>query len=191
MPSFPTSPVPAHTSVATIEDPVYTSRSDAGYIISRSRYPRPRRMVQVDYLGLTTLELRVLQNFVAQQRLSALPFDYYSVRNYDIGTIQSTTPIIVSYNHPYVTGQWVWVGASSVPGVDGLYPITVINAGGFALNNTIARGSGTAHIRMYFPTAVLRSDDGTLPGATKLIGPEAVQDSRGRFSWSLMVEERF
>jgi hypothetical protein len=190
--TYPVLPAPASISAMTIIDPSYEMMTDFGYSIRRARYPRPRRFYTLTYLGLTTLELRFFQHFFVIHRLRTTAFSWYPHLVYDTGTVLNTTPIRINVQHPYVGGQWVVIGESTVPNLNGFYQVTTPDGDFLLLNNTTARGVGTCHVGPFLPNAILRtSEDGELPAPEKLMGPESIDTSRGRFSMIVGVEEIF
>jgi hypothetical protein len=200
---YPITPVPASVSVAAMLDPVYSMKSDFGYEQRRSRYPRQLRLYQMDYLGIDTANLHYLRYFIAQHRVSALPFEWWPAAVYDKVAFNQTTPIrLEGLYHSYVNGQWVNVSDATAPGVNGLWQVYVYNELTIGLVGTTSPGvTGACYVRPYLPRAVIHStEEGLVEGATKLIGPESTNTSligdatvrsRGRFSMSVTIREIF
>jgi hypothetical protein len=195
---YPYSPIPANTSVSTITDPPYIFESDFGYRVVRTRYPRPLRRFQLEYLGITTQEMRVLREFLIRHRLSVTPFAYNPYLVYDRALIANTTPIILTMvdsqsimqTHEFVTGQWVLLWNSTVPGLDGTgHRVTVPNANQLILDGTVAQGTGFTDVRIYLPRATGVFEDGVMPSPAKLLGPESTYTERAKFSMTVQIQE--
>ena len=191
---YPLTPYPSSISVATIHDPLYRFESDFGYEVRRSRYPRPLRRYQLDYLGLTTAEMRVLRDFIITLRLGLLTHQWHPVlAPYDTVAITATTPVTLTFpgTHDYQVGQYLLVWLSTVPGLDGVWRISARNAVQVLLENTVGVAGGTCEVRPYLPQCVVEMPEDTWDAPVKLIGPESLSSTRGRFSLTIFIREIF
>lgn len=187
---WPFTPVPNSIQAPSALDPMHTFTTDSGITLRRSQHSRPQRRYQLDYLGKTTAEWRIIRDFLQQMRGGVLPFEFVHVTATDAATYSSTTPVIVTMQHAYMTGQWVGV-TSSVPhtALNALWPITRLSATTFSLVGSAAGGAGTCAVFAYLPRAVAILAEDEMASPTKLMGPESINTTRGRFSWSVLVEE--
>jgi hypothetical protein len=197
---YPYTPIPASTSMATVLDPPYEYLSDAGYRVARTRYPRPLRRFQLEYLGLVTEEVRVVREFLIRHRLSVTPFAYNPYVVYDRALISNTTPVVLTMTdqyggfptHEFVTGHYVLLWGATVPSLDGqAYRITRLNVNQLALDGTIASGAGITDVRLYIPRATGTFDEGVLPAAVKLLGPESTYLNRAKWNMTVTISEQF
>jgi hypothetical protein len=173
-------------------DPILRMSVDQGYEIRRARHSRPRRRYQLDYLGKTTAELHIVRDFLQQHRLGLTPFEWAHGTAFDTASYLSTTPVIVSFQHTFMTGQWVGISNSSPnTALNGFWPITYLSPNTFHLNGSVAGGAGSCSVVAYLPNAVGMFAEDTMEPAVKLIGPESVSFNRGKFSWAVQIEEIF
>jgi hypothetical protein len=187
---YPFSPTPSSIQAPSIKDPMHIFETDSGVTLRRSKHSRGVRRYQLDYLGKTTAEWRIVRDFLQQQRLGALPFEYVNVNAIDLANFSSTTPIYLTMQHAYLTGQWVTI-FSTTPAVaiTGPWQITRFSSAQFSLNGSTAAGSGTCYVGPYLPNAIGIFGEDEAPSPTKLMGPESITTTRGKFSWSVIVEE--
>lgn len=191
---FPLTPTPSSISAATLIDPHHQFVSDQGYEMRRAMHSRPRRRWRLDYLGKSSAEMHVFQDFFQQQRLGALPFEWLHSKASDQVHCTNSTPVWCILQHNYVSGQWVWIN-NSIPNtsLNGFWTITRIDAVTFSLNGSTAGGDGTCNVVTYVPNAVGRFADGEMEAAQKLIGPEVASPygQRGKWSFAVLIEELF
>jgi hypothetical protein len=190
---YPPSPVPASISVAAVVDPMLAFTSDSGYGARRALRSRPYRRWQLDYLGQNTANMRVIRDFLQQQRLGVLPFEWVHSTAGDTAVVSNTTPVLLVLQHSYMTGQWVWISQSTPnTALNGFWQITRVVSTGFTLNGSVAGGAGTCFVVAYLPNAVGVFAEDTLESPVKLIGPESVDayaTRRGMFNFSVFIEE--
>ena len=194
MPDFPLVPLPSSVSAPEVIDPMLTIGADQGYEVRRSRHSRPRFRYTMEYLGKRTDEMRVLRNFLMQQRLGTLSFRWFHPTALDAAvTVHPTSPIFLTYlyQHGLFSGMWVHlllpVGPS--PAIENAWQVTVHTPQVVSLNNSTSLGSGSVSSRVFLPRAVARFSEDTWASPVKLIGPEA--DNKGFFNLSVVVEEIF
>jgi hypothetical protein len=194
MPSFPIAPVPSHVSAPEVIDPMISQSYDQGYQVRRVLHMRPRFRYTVEWLGKRTDEMRVIRDFLLQQRLGTLTFSWYHPTGWEGPVIASnTTPIWLGYPTPHglFTGMWVFlrnpVGLG--PSLLAFYRVTRVDPLQVQLDGSTAAGNGTVEVTPFFPRAVARFQDNTWQGPVKLIGPES--GTQGYWSWNLQVEEVF
>lgn len=187
---YPFTPTPNSIQAPSVIDPMHMFTTDSGVTLRRPKHSRPQRRFQLDYLGKTTGEWRTIRDFLQQHRLGALPFEFLHVTGIENANYRSTTPVIVDMQHAFVTGQWV-ILYNSTPNtaLTGGWRLTRINATAFSLDGSVAGGAGTCQVGTYLPNAVGIFNDDTDPSPTKLMGPENWTLLRGRFSFSVLVEE--
>lgn len=189
---YPTDPVPASVHPPVMIDPGVKFEVDQGYSFRRALHSRPRRVIQLDYLGLTTAQLYVLRDFLQYHRLTVTPFIFANVTVLDLATVVNTTPIILENWHTYLTGQWVGVGAiTGGPAITGFWRVTRIDAYRIALQGSTAAGTGQAYVYPYLPLAIGFFPEDRMTAPTKLMGPVSTSSTRGRFSTSVFIEEIF
>jgi hypothetical protein len=176
-------------------DPMHVFETDSGYQQRRSKHSRPRRRYTLDYLGKTTEEMRFIRDFLLGVRLGVLPFSFQHPTASDDVPFSNTTPVILTYTHGLITGQWLAIG--NAPGaLNGFWPVTRINHTQVALTGSVASGVGTGSLSamVYLPFAVAVFDQDTWTSPTKLLGPErqALPNRWGGiFSWAVSIEEIF
>lgn len=190
---YPVNPPPSNVSAPAIIDPVLRYSTDAGYEVRRARVSRPRRRYTLDYLGQTTATLRLIRDFIASQRANVVPCQFYHPLAVDLATINNTTPVILTYEHGLVTGQWVGVGGG-FGGINGFWQITRLGPFDISLNGTTSSGTGQVSVIQYLPQALVVFSEDTWPVPTKLIGPDQIARGSfrsGYFSWSVTIEEVF
>ena len=189
---YPLTPVPSSIHAPAVIDPMHVFTTDAGVMFRRARYSRPRRRYQLDYLGKTTAEMRLVREFLQQQRLGALPFEWYHGTSFDTASYTNTTPVVLTFQHQYFTGQWVGI-SNSTPhlSLNGVWKLTRLSGTQFSLNGSTAGGAGVCTVVPYLPTAVGVFSEDTMEAPTKLLGPESVNSAQGRWSFSVFVEEVF
>lgn len=186
---FPQTPVPSSIHPPTILDPFHMFETDQSYSIRRAKHSRPRRIFQVDYLGLTTHDMRVLRHFIQFHRLGVTPFSWTSVTSVDTALVASTTPVTLSVSHEWVTGQWVWVSDAFHPSLNGAWRVTVPGINQVTLNGSTAVGTGTCHVYTFLPLAIAHLPDGVFEAPAKLFGPVSADTTRGRFNLQIAIEE--
>jgi len=191
MPDFPTAPVPSSTSAPAIIDEIFRYRTDQSYEVRRSKHSRQRRRYQIEYLGKTTHEMRLIRHFFNLQRGGALPFSWWHAVSEPV-TFVGGTPVVVHYTtaHGLVDGQMIGVFVS--PGgnaLNGFYTITSGGSGTVLLNGSSSGLSGPGAVRVYLPMAVGIFSEDTMASPTKLIGPES--GSQGYFNFNITIEELF
>lgn len=188
---YPIAPLPANTHMPAILDPSLSFSVDAGYSLRRARHSRARRIVQLDYTNLTTLEVRVLRDFLITHRLSVTPFSWYDPVMIDTATVAATTPITLTLWHTFQTGQWIVIGNAFTPALNNFWPITRISVQSLTLNGSSALGTGTCRVHTYFPYAIGHVLEDRLESPVKLRGPESADTNYARYSMSVQIEEIF
>ena len=197
MADFPFFPRPSSVSAPTIIDPLHRFESDSGVEIRRAKHSRPRRRYEVTWLGLTTVLMHDLRDFVLEQRMGLTPFAWYHPTAVDYVVFNGDTPVWLGYHHGLITGQWVWItNATPNTTMNNIWQVTRANPNNVICNNSLGNGSdGTATVSVYLPYAVARFPDDTWQAPDKLIGPEqtnwTTQTSNGFFNVSLLIEEIF
>lgn len=191
MPDYPQFPVPSSTSAPAIIDEVYRFKSDQGYEVRRSQTMRPRRRYQLDYLGKTTHELRLIRHFFHFQRGGALPFSWWHGGAFEQVSVLASTPIIINFPtaHGLMDGQMLAVFQSPGNAANGFWTITSFGTVSVTLNGSTSVGAGLGLVSVYLPKAVGVFSEDTMPSAVKLLGPES--GSRGRWNFSVQIEEVF
>jgi hypothetical protein len=165
-------------------------QTDSGVTMRRPQHSRPQRRYQLDYLGKVTAEWRIIRDFLQAQRLGVLPFEFLHMTATDAASYSNTTPVVVTMQHAYATGQWVSIGGSNPnTSLHGGWRITRLSSTTFSLDGSIAGGAGTCQVYTYIPQAVgVFSEEGDA-SPIKLMGPESTTSSRGRFSFSVLIQE--
>ena len=187
---YPFLPVPASVHMPQYLDPSLRFESDQGVSIRRARTRRPRRIFQLDYLGLTSQEMRHIRGFLLDHRLSVTPFSFYNLNAIDTVTLDNTTPVTISnYQHPFLTGQWLILANTAGGALDGAWQVTKLSYNSLSLIGTTAVGTITGTVAPYLPTAIGHFPEDHLESATKLIGPDSTDSTRGRFSQTVFIEE--
>lgn len=154
-------------------------------------HSRPRRRYQLDYLGMTTENVRFVRDFLISHRLGVTMFEWIHPTAFDTVPVSNTTPVVLTYFHEYQTGQWVVVsGATPNTSIIGVWPVQRLAANAISLTGTVAGGASTCDVRTYLPRARGFFPEGEWPGPAKLMGPESINSARGRFSFSVIVEEQ-
>jgi hypothetical protein len=188
---YPLSPTPSSISAAAIIDPMHTYVSDQGYELRRPMHSRGRRQFQVEYLGKTSAEMRVIRDFFQTRRVGALDFEWLHSTAFDTVTYTNTSPVVCVLQHSYQTGQMVWINSSAPnTSLNGFWTVQRIDPTSFALAGSNAGGAGSCNVVAYLPHAVGRFADGVMEFPTKLLGPET--NNQDRFSWwsfSVVIEE--
>lgn len=190
--AYPLVPLASAVSAPAVVDPVLTFSADAGYLVRRARTSRPRRRYTMEYLGLTTADLRLLRDFVVVIRGGATTFSWTHPTATEQVTIGNTTPVTATFaiTHALMTGDWLWVdSASGVTVPIGAYQVTRVTSTQVTLNGTTAAGAGTMMSRMHLANAMLLLAEDTFPEPVKLIGPEAA--GTGRFNVTTVIQEVF
>jgi len=192
---YPIDPIPSSISVAAMQDPMHQFETDQGYEVRRSKHSRALRQYQLEYLGLTTPQMRVLRDFLLQQRLGVLSFEWLHRTGGDRVNYSNTTPVVCTLQHSYVTNQWLWFNSATHAGINGFWTITRFDSTSFALNGSAAQGgTGSAIAVPYLPNATARFAQDVMEPAVKLIGPEAADvftQGRGRFNMVVLIQEQF
>ncbi len=187
---YPPDPLPSSIQAPSLIDPMHMFTTDSGITLRRSMHSRPQRRYQVDYLGKTTRDWRIIRDFLQMHRLGVLPFEFAHWTALDNAFYDNTTPVVVHMYHTYVTGQWVLI-YNSTPNVslNAGWQLTRLSGIAFSLNGSTAGGAGTCQVRAYLPQAVgVFGEEGDV-SPVKLMGPESVSTTRGRFSFSVTIEE--
>jgi phage-related protein len=193
---YPLTPVPSSTSAPAIIDKMISFESDSGYEVRRAITSRPRRRYTLEYLGMTTGEMRQIRDFLQLHRNGVMPFEWRHPVAWDQVTFLNTTPVILTFDHGLVTGQYVVIGQAPLAGI---WAVTRLNSTQIALNGSAASGTSTVSVYAYLPTAVSRMPDSTWEAPAKIIGPESIGGAlggpfggrTGYFSFSVSVEEVF
>jgi hypothetical protein len=197
MPTYPLTPLPSKVSAPEIIDPMLLFETDSGYSIRRVKRSRPLRRYTLDYLGKSTLEMRLIQDFFYSQRLGTLEFDFYHPTASEAVQVLNTTPVILVYPHGLITGQWLIPGLTPNTSINGrVWQVTRIDGTHLSLNGSAAGGTGTGQIITYLPHARGVFSDDTWQGPVTLIGPEQVFDAvsgrrSGYFNFTVTIEELF
>jgi hypothetical protein len=191
---YPAIPVPSSTSAPAIIDPILSFQTDSGIETRRALHSRPLRRYTLEYLGKNTQEMRVIRDFLQACRFGAAEtIQWAHASAFDTVPFSNTTPIILTYYHGLVTGQWVNIGSPA--GLAGAWRITRLNSTEIALQGTSSGGgTGQCTVQQYLAHAVARFSDDTMPEPTKLIGPEGILitgNSTGFFNFSVSLEEVF
>lgn len=194
---FPFQPVPSSVSAPAILDPMWSFEADAGITIRRAKHSRPRRRFSLDYLGKTTTEMRMVRDFLQEQRLGALSFQWAHPTALDFVNVDgTTTPVAIIYEHGLVTGQWVGL-VNGPPSLQALWQVTRINRQVLVLNGSVATGTvATAFAFVYLPTAVGVFSGDVMASPEKILGPEqwypvGAQNRIGYFNFQVFIEEIF
>lgn len=195
---YPGSPVPSHVSSPEIIDPMLKFESDQGYQVRRAKTSRPRRRWTLDYLGVSTANMRIIRDFFYFTRNGVLDFSWYHPTSVEVATFQATTPVQVLLLHGMHTGMWCGVSNTPNPGINGgVFQITKTGNASFTLNGTSAQGvQGIGNVVIYLPHATAVMQDNTFPSPTTLIGPERIDYApqglrTGYYSFSVTIEEQF
>src|SRR5215831_19580341 len=198
MPTYPNTPRPSAVSAPELIDSMLSFSVGQGYSTRRSRWSRQRRRWTLEYLGLSTANLRILRNFLSYTRLGVLDFDWSHPTALEVATFQPTTPVTVLLNHGLVSGQMVGVSNTPNPGINGgFYTITVTSESSFTLNGTTAAGiAGTGNVVVYVPHMMVVMQDGVWPAPATLIGPDQIGvpsagTRSGYFNATVTLEELF
>ena len=189
---FPQVPTPASISAPAFIDPLWRFASDQSHEVRRAKHSRPRRRFILDYLGLTTHEMRVVRDFLSSVRYGLFPFSWIHWTALEPVVFANSTPIAVHFPtyHGLLTGQALYVPESpSGNAANGFYFITNVAPTAVLLNGSTSVGFGSGAIRVYLPNAVAILPEDTLPSPAKLIGPES--GTSGRWNWTLTIEELF
>lgn len=193
MPLYPMTPLPSSVSAPAIIDPAHRFASDSGYESRRPMHSRPRRRFTLEYLGKNTQQMRVIRDFLQACRFGAgQTIQFAHMTAFDTVPFANTTPIILTYYHGLVTGQWINIGS---PGfLAQPWRITRLNSTEIALDGTVASGPGQCTVQQYLAHAVATFSEDTMPEPTKLIGPEQINaggNSSGFFNFVVTIEEIF
>ncbi|HEX6827134.1 MAG TPA: hypothetical protein VF077_12525 [Nitrospiraceae bacterium] len=194
---FPSTPTPSSISAPAIIDPMWRFEADAGIDIRRAKHSRPRRRYVLDYLGKTTTEMRTIRDFLQQQRLGVLAFQWFHSTAIELCTIDgTTTPAGVYFEHGLVTGQWI--GIIQGPAVyNAFWQVTRFSHDALTLNGSAGNGSvANAFAFVYLPTAVGIFGQDFMASPDKLIGPEQWYPAGyvtrvGYWNFSVQIEEIF
>jgi hypothetical protein len=161
-------------------------------------HSRPRRRYTLEYLGKTVQEMRVIRDFLQVQRFGAgTVLQFVHPNAWDLVPASNTTPIILTFQHEFVTGQWVNIGNT---GLAGIWRVSRVSPTQLALDGTSASGAVTVSVYAYLPAAVARFSDDIMESPVKVrgtdhLGPDRPGETRGalagRFSWTVQIEEVF
>jgi len=198
MATYPLDPRPASVSAPAIIDESLRFVSDSGYEQRRALHSRPRRRYTLEYLGQDTVHTRVIRDFLQQQRLGVLPFEFVHPTAMDACFIYAnSTPVIVQFQHAMVSGQWLGL-VQGPAALNTVWKVTYANTIQVTLNGSQAVGGGTVvgYAIPYMPYAVARMQSDTFEAPTKLLGPDQVTASpsspnTGYFNFTVVVEEIF
>jgi hypothetical protein len=194
---YPASPVPSEVHPPEIIDPMIEFKSDYGYSIRRPRTSRPRRRWTLDYLGVSTANMRIVRDFLQEVRLGAIDFQWFHPTAIEVALFQPTTPVNVLLLHGMTTGMWVGVSNTPNPTINGgVFQITRTTNASFTLNGTTAAGiQGNGNVIIYLPHATAVTQEGTLTAPATLIGPERIPIApdiyRGIYNLQVTIEEQF
>lgn len=190
---YPDVPMPASISAPAWIDPIISYRSDGGYEVRRALASRPRQRYELVYLGVPVQEMRYLRDFLLAHRLGVNTFEFRHLTAFNAVPVGNTTPVILTYYHGLITGNWINIGAGPAA-LLGNWQVTRLASNSIALNGTVAVGLGTAVVSTYLPYAVARFNENTWESPVKLMGPDQLNiDGRreGHFSFQVTVEEVF
>lgn len=196
MPTFPTTVIPSMVSAPELIDPMHEYNPDQGYSVRRAKHSRPRRRWTVTYLGKHTDEMRQIRDFLLQQRLGTLDFQWFHPTAMDSANAVPTTPVTLGYRHGLYTGMWVGVNnAATVPSISNqLWQITRVNEITVTLNGSVGSGiAGFCEVQVFVPHARAVMREETYESPATLIGPEAIHVAQraGYFNFSVQIEELF
>lgn len=197
MAEFPFTPIPSAVSAPELIDVSLSYQVDQGYEVRRAKWSRPRRRWTLEYLGKSTDELRMIRDFLLQQRLGTLDFAWRHPTAIDPAVIDPGPPVTANWRHGLFTGMWILVGLSPVPGVNNTaWQIDRVNEVAVVLRGAVPSGiQGPGIVQTYVPHArAVMSQDDTFASPTTLIGPEQIgQGARrsGYFSFAVQIEELF
>jgi len=197
MPTYPNTPLPSMVSAPEIIDSSLRFSVDQGYEVRRARTSHPRRRWTLSYLGKTVDEMRIIRDFLQQQRLGVLDFAWAHPTAIDHVTIVPTTPVTAqNWRHGLFTGMWVGIRGSPNPGINEQYwSVIWVDDTQVRLNGTTAAGiAGGADAWVFVPHAVGIFQDDTMASPETLIGPEQIPYTgrRGGFyNFSVVLEELF
>lgn len=197
---FPNDPVPSSVSAPAIIDPLLRFSTDSGVETVRALHSRPLRRFVLEYNGKLTQEVRIIRDFLQECRFGALdPIAWSHPTAYDLVPFSNTTPIILTYAHGMVTGQYINIGFPA--GLAGFWQVTRLNPTQISLNGTSAGGgTGTCTAIQYLHTARATFSEDTIPEPTKIVGADRIGPDRpgepfgaiaGRFSFSVTLMEIF
>lgn len=190
---FPTNPVPSSVSAPAIIDEILRFQTDSSYEMRRSLHSRPRYRYTLDYLGMSTQQLRFMRDFIQVHRLGAMSVQFLHPTAFETLVAGNSTPVTLTYYHGLVSGAWVNIGFGPA-GLLGAWPITRLDNTTIALNGSVASGAATVTVAHYLPNAVVRFNGDVWESPAKLIGPERLGGAGirpGFFSFQLVVEEVF
>lgn len=192
MPDFPQVSSATHVDVSAPEiiDEMHRFQTDSSAEVRRAKHSRWRRRYMVEYKGAPTADYRLVRDFISNGRHSILPFTWFHPTALEPVTFDNTTPIVLHYTIPHGLVDGQYIGVFSSPGGNarnGFWQITRGGTGTVLLNGSTAGGAGPGTVRVYFPSAIARMPEDTMPSATKHIGPES--GSLGFWSFSVSIEE--
>ena len=192
MPDFPQVSSVTHVDVSAPEiiREMHRFQTDSSHEVRRAKHSRFRRRYLVDFKGAPTADYRLIRDFITNGDHTILPFSWWHPTALESVTFDNTTPIVLHYTigHGLVNGQYIGVFSSPNSNArNGFWQITRGGTGTVLLNGSTAGGAGPGTVRVYFPSAIARFAEDTMPSATKHIGPES--GSQGFWSFSVVVEE--
>jgi hypothetical protein len=190
---FPSNPLPASVHGPIVLDPAHRFETDSGVSLRRSKHSRMRRLFQLDYLGLYTVEMRGIREFLDDYRLTVYPFEWIHPVAWDTVTYSATTPIVLTFPaHLYRTGQWIGIANATHPILNGYWPITRLTGAQLSVDTTASLGAtGTCTVHTYLPRAIGYFPEDRFDAPVKLIGPDSTDGSKGRWNLTVMIEELF
>ena len=192
MPLFPQVSSATHVDVSAPEiiDEFHRFQTESSHEVRRAKHSRWRRRYVVEYKGAPTADYRLIRDFITNGRHTINQFEWYHPTALEPVTFDNTTPIVLHYSvtHGLVDGQYIGVFSSPNSNArNGFWQITRGGTGTVLLNGSTAGGAGPGTVRVYFPSAIVRVAEYTMPSATKLIGPES--GSQGFWTFAVTVEE--
>ena len=194
---FPQVSSATHVDVSApdIIDEVHRFMTDSSAEVRRAKHSRPRRRYTVEYKGAPTADYRIIRDFFINGRYWINPFEWYHPTAPETVFMDNTTPIVVHFPIPHalIDGQYLGVFASPNGNArNGFWQITRGGTATVLLNGSVAvpgGSSGPGTVRIYFPKAIAVMPEDTMPGAAKLIGPEA--GSQGYWNFSITILEEY
>ena len=194
MPDFPQVSSATHVDVSApdIIDEVHRFVTDSSAEVRRAKHSRPRRRYTVEYKGAPTADYRIIRDFMINGRHWIMPFTWFHPTAAEPVFMDNTTPIVVHFTIPHslIDGQFLGVFSSPNGNArNGFWQITRGGTHTVLLNGSTAGGIGPGTVRIYFPSAIARMPEDTMPGAAKLLGPES--GSQGFWSFQISIEELY
>ena len=170
-------------------------QTDSSHEVRRAKHSRPRRRYTVEYTGAPTSDYHIVRDFLLNGRHWIFPCEWYHPTALESVFIDNTTPIVVHFPivHVLIDGQYLGVFSSPNGNArNGFWQITRGGTQTVLLNGSSGvpgGNSGSGTVRIYFPKATARMPEDTMPGAAKLIGPEA--GSQGYWNFQIHILEEY